>query len=83
MTFVRTVFSIAAVTAATLYTSAWANNDKQQDSHHPAANGGVQMAQATSDNPAMGMGGMEQRMEMMQSMMQMMVDRMQSVPATK
>ena len=58
MTFVRTFFSIAALTTATLVTSAWAANDEQHDSHHPAATGAVQIAQAATGNPAMGMGGM-------------------------
>jgi len=58
MTFLRTALSIAALTTATLATSAWAANDQQHDSHHPAATGAVQIAQATPGNPTMGMGGM-------------------------
>ena len=58
MTFLRTAFSIAALTTATLAASAWAANDGQHDSHHPAAAGAVQIAQAAPGNPAMGTGGM-------------------------
>ena len=58
MTSVRTALSIAALTTATLATSAWAADDGQHDSHHPAATGAVQFAQAAPGNPAMGMGGM-------------------------
>jgi len=58
MTSVRTALSIAALTTATLATSAWAADDGQHDSHHPAATGAVQLAQAAPGNPAMGMGGM-------------------------
>lgn len=57
MKFVRTAFSIAALTTATLATSAGAASDEQHDSHHPAATGAVQIAQAAPGNPAMGMGG--------------------------
>ena len=46
MTFLRTALSIAALTTATLAASAWAANDGQHDSHHPAAAGAVQIAQA-------------------------------------
>ena len=58
MTFVRTVFSIATLTTATLAASSWAANDGQHDSHHPAAASAVQIAQAAPGNPAMGMGSM-------------------------
>ena len=58
MTFLRTALSIAALTTATLAASAWAANDGQHDSHHPAAAGAVQIAQAAPGNPAMGTGGM-------------------------
>ena len=58
MTFLRTAFSIAALTTATLATSPGSANDGQHDSHHPAATGAVQIAQAAPGNPAMGMGGM-------------------------
>jgi hypothetical protein len=58
MTFLRTALSISALTTATLAASAWAANDGQHDSHHPAAAGAVQIAQAAPGNPAMGTGGM-------------------------
>ena len=58
MTFLRTAFSVAALTTVTLATSAGAANDGQQDRHLPAATGAVQIAQAAPGNPAMGMGGM-------------------------
>ena len=58
MTFLRTALSISALTTATLAAPAWAANDGQHDSHHPAAAGAVQIAQAAPGNPAMGMGGM-------------------------
>jgi len=79
MTFLRTAFSIAALTTATLATSAGAANDGQQESHHPAATGAVQIAQATPGNPAMGMGGMAtapgyaDQMKAMQQMHEKMV----------
>jgi hypothetical protein len=58
MTFLRTALSVAALTTATLATSAGVANDGQHDSHHPAATGAVQIAQTAPGNPAMGMGGM-------------------------
>ena len=58
MTFLRTAFSIAALATATLAASAWAASDGQHDSHHPAATGAVQIAQAAPGNPAMSTGGM-------------------------
>lgn len=57
MTFVRTALSIAALITAPLAASAWAADDGQHDSHHPAATSVVQIAQAAPVNPAMGMGG--------------------------
>lgn len=57
MAFVRTLLSITALTTATLATSAWAATDDQHFTHHPAATGAVQIAQAAPGNPAMGMGG--------------------------
>ena len=55
MTFIRTSFSIAALTTAALATSTWATTDGQHDSHHPAPTPTVQVAQATPGSPAMGM----------------------------
>ncbi|MBW7834690.1 MAG: hypothetical protein H3C29_15935 [Simplicispira suum] len=160
MNFVRTISIFSAVAAITMTTSAWAANDEQHDSHHPASAASEQVTQASPSTPGIGkgmggmapmqggadqmkamqqmhdqmmaaktpdernalmaehmklmqsgmnmmggMGGMgsmgagatagnpadmaarqgilEQRMDMMQSMMQMMMDRMPSVPATK
>jgi hypothetical protein len=57
MTFVRTFFSIAALTTATLAMSAGAASDELNDSHHPAATGAIQIAQAATGSPGMGMGG--------------------------
>jgi hypothetical protein len=154
MTFPRSIFTIAAVTTASLTTLGCAATGDQQDKYQAAQLPAVQIAQATPTAPrmAMGMGAgaampgyadqmkamrdmhdkvmaaktpeernalmtdqmklmqngmsmmggmgagammgkpghmatrqvmMEQRLDMMQSMMQMTMDRMQSVPATK
>ena len=56
MNFVRTISIFSAVAAITLTTSAWAANDAQHDSHHPAATAPAQIAQATPTTPGMGMG---------------------------
>jgi hypothetical protein len=55
MTFVRTLFAIAALTSTSLATSAWAATDDQHDSHHPATTSAVQVAQASAGGPGMGM----------------------------
>ena len=56
MTFERTLISIAFLTSATLSTATWAATDGQHDSHHPVAKTPVQVAQAQTSPPAMGMG---------------------------
>ena len=56
MTSVRTILSIAALSATTLAASAWAASVDQHDSHHPAQAAGIQIAQATPARPGMGMG---------------------------
>ena len=56
MTFVRTIVSIAVLSTATLAASAGAASDDAHDSHHPAQTAGIQIAQATPVNPAMGPG---------------------------
>ncbi len=79
MTFVRTLLSITALSTAALATSAWAATDDPHDSHHPAATGAIQLAQAAPGNPAMGMGGMAtspgyaDQMKSMQQMHEKMV----------
>jgi len=87
MTFVRTLLSITALTTAALATSAGAATDGPHDSHHPAAAGAVQIAQAAPGNPAMGMGGMgagattgkPADMATRQGMMEQRMDMMQSM----
>ncbi len=79
MTFVRTLLSITALTTAALATSAGAATDGPHDSHHPAAAGAVQIAQAAPGNPAMGMGrmatapGYAEQMKAMQQMHEKMM----------
>lgn len=152
MTLVRNLSSIAALTIATLATSAWAATDGQPGGLPFSSTSAVQVAQATTGSPEMGLGGKsttpvyadqmqamqemhhkmqaastpaerkvlmveqmrvmrngmsmmagmgggammgktgdtaaqqgtpEQRMDMMESMMQMMMDRMQSAPVAQ
>ena len=56
MNFVRTISIFTAVAATTMATSVWAANDKEHDSHHPAAAATLQVAQATTATPGMGLG---------------------------
>lgn len=60
MNFVRTISIFSAVAAITMTTSAWAANDEQHDSHHPASAASEQVTQASPSTPGIGkgMGGM-------------------------
>jgi hypothetical protein len=62
MNFVRTISILSAVAATTMAMPTWAASDAQHDSHHPATNATVLVAQATPSAPGMGkgmgMGGM-------------------------
>ena len=60
MNFVRTISIFSAVAAITMTAPAWAANDEQHDSHHPASAASEQITQASPSTPGIGkgMGGM-------------------------
>ncbi|MHB1111629.1 MAG: hypothetical protein ACYC03_00245 [Acidovorax defluvii] len=81
MNFVRTISIFSAVAAITMTAPAWAANDEQHDSHHPAPAASEQITQASPSTPGIGkgMGGMApmqggaDQMKAMQQMHEQMV----------
>ncbi len=81
MNFVRTISIFSAVAAITMTAPAWAANDEQHDSHHPASAASEQITQASPSTPGIGkgMGGMApmqggaDQMKAMQQMHEQMV----------
>lgn len=56
MNFVRTISIFSAVAAITMTAPAWAANDEQHDSHHPASAASEQITQTSPSTPGIGKG---------------------------